>query len=180
MKRRILAAGFILAAVPFAASAHQPKYVSASDAERGIRISDPEISKAYYCELRGKPHIYVFRSSEPFAAYVGVLVPGKTVHAAVSFELAGGGKIIYRGDGSAFGWKPFYEKHGRDWYMSGPEYGAEFKSTHALPAGEYTVTVFNETNTGKYSLAIGDVESFPFLEIVKAVWNVILLKLFFF
>lgn len=180
MRRRLFTACFFLVCIPFAASAHQPKCVSVSDAEAGIAVAAPEISKAYYCELKGKPHVYRFSSEKPFAAYAGILVPGKTLGTPVSFELQHDGKTIFRGDGASFTWKQFYEEHGGDWYMSGPEYGAEFKSTHTLPAGEYTITVFNETNTGKYSLAIGDVESFPFFEIVKAIWNVMLLKLFFF
>ena len=171
---------FILLLSPFSASAHQPKLVSSDDAEKGIAVHEPSVSKAYYGELKGKPHVYTIRSGVPFAAYVGILVPGAKLSHPVSFELLAGEKVIFRGDGASFEWRRFYEKHGGDWYMTGPEYGAEFRSTHTLPAGDYTVRVYSAGNIGKYSLAVGDVEHFPFVEIVKAAWNVILLKLFFF
>lgn len=165
---------------PFSAQAHQPRLVSSDDAEKGIDVSDPVISKAYYCELKGKPHVYTISSREAFAAYAGILVPGAKLSRPVSFDVLSGATVIFRGDGASFEWRPFYEKHGGDWYMSGPEYGAGFRSTHVLPAGVYTVRVYSADNRGKYSLAVGDVEHFPFIEIVKAAWNVILLKLFFF
>ena len=171
---------FILLLLPVSASAHQPKLVSSGDAEKGIAVHDPAISKAYYCELKGKPHVYTIRSDAAFAAYVGILVPGAKLSHPVSFELFAGEKVLFRGDGASFQWRPFFEKHGGDWYMAGPEYGEAFRSTHTLPAGVYTIRVYSADNAGKYSLAVGDVERFPFVEIVKAAWNVILLKLFFF
>lgn len=74
----------------------------------------------------------------------------------------------------------WYEGFAKDDYMKGPEYGENFKSTEKLSAGSYQIKVFNEENEGKYVLAVGDVESFPANEIIKALFVVPYLKILFF
>jgi hypothetical protein len=171
---------FLFLFLPWAVYAHQPKIVSSSDAEKGIAVQRPEISKAYYSRLTGSPHLYTINAKTAFPLYAGILLPGRKISYTVSFEILDGKNVIFRGDGASFAWRPFYERHGHDWYMNGPEFGREFKAVTTVPAGVYTIRVFNAGNTGLYSLAIGDTEDFPFLEIVKAAFNIIMLKLFFF
>ena len=178
MKKCILL--FIMLLLPCAAYAHQPKIVSSADGEKGVAVQRPVVSKAYYSELNGSPHIYTIDAETAFPLYVGILLPGRQLTYTVSFEISDGKTVIFRGDGASFAWTPFYERHGRDWYMNGPEFGRDFKAVRTVPAGVYTIRVFNTANRGKYSLAIGDAEDFPFIEIVKAAVNVIRLKLFFF
>jgi hypothetical protein len=156
-------------------SAHQPRIVSSSNAEEGIKVTQPEISKAYYSELKGKPHYYTINSPKEFL-YAGILTPGKELTQPVSFEIRNETSLIYEGDGANFTWWLFYEEFGKQYYMTGPEYGKNFSSTHNATAGTYTIKVFNINNTGKYSLAIGDVESFPFTEVIKAIINSYRLK----
>lgn len=156
--------------------AHQPRVV---DSEM-IEVLDPEISKAYYGELEGEQHIYSINSEQEFSIYVNVLIPGKELTHTVSAELVKDDKVIYFLDGEDFQWEPWYEEFAKDWYMKGPEYGKEFKSTERLPAGKYEIKVYNAENEGKYVLAVGDIEMFSANEIAKAAIIVPQLKVYFF
>lgn len=64
-------------------------------------------------------------------------------------------------DGNKFQWEPFYEEFAGDEYLKGPE------REQQVSAGDYTIRVSNINNQGKYSLAIGKIESFPADEILK-------------
>jgi hypothetical protein len=169
MKKTLIVLALAIILLSALVSAHQPRIVSSSNAQEGIKVTKPEISKAYYSELKGKPHYYIINSSKEFALYAGILTPGKELTQPVSFEIRNETSLIYEGDGANFTWWIFYEDYGKQYYMAGPEYGKNFSSTHNAGAGVYTIKVFNEGNTGKYSLAIGDVESFPFTEVIKAI-----------
>lgn len=168
MKKIILGIFIALILISFV-SAHQPRIVSAKNAEKGISVSQPEISKAYYSELKGKPHYYTINSPKEFSLYTGVLTPGKNLAHKISFEIRNETSVIYSGDGTNYSWWLFYEDYGKEYYMAGPEYGKNFSSTHNVSPGVYTIKVYNENNQGRYSLAIGDIESFGFMEIIKAI-----------
>ena len=51
----------ILVSWPLEVLAHQPRLVEMEK----INITEPEISKAYYGNLSGKPHIYTISTSSP-------------------------------------------------------------------------------------------------------------------
>jgi len=75
---------FIVTTVSFG---HQPRIVS----EEVTQIENPEVSQAFYAELKGKPDYYQIKSEEPFKLYVGILVPDlegidKDVSAEISRE----------------------------------------------------------------------------------------------
>jgi steroid 5-alpha reductase family enzyme len=155
--------------------AHQPRVGT-----ENIQVEDVEVSKAYYGELNGLPHIYTIDSDKEFSIYVNVLIPGNKLTHTVSAELSKDNKVIEFLDGENFEWEVWYEEFAGDYYMKGPELGEDFKSTSKLPAGKYEVKVFNENNQGKYSLAIGEKEEFPAPEIANAIILVPWLKLTFF
>ena len=50
---------------------HQPRIVEIEK----INVSKPEVSKAYYGKLFGKPNSFVIKASSTFSLYVNVLVP---------------------------------------------------------------------------------------------------------
>ena len=52
--------------------AHQPRIVSEG---RIVQINNPEISQAFYGELKGKAVDFEIDSGQPFKFYVGLLVP---------------------------------------------------------------------------------------------------------
>ena len=162
------------------ANAHQPRIAQESGL---IVVEEPEISKAYYGELRGEPAIYTFTSEEEINIYINLLVPYTETeeHDVFSAELLDTeGKQIALLDGYEHNWTIFYEEFGRDTYWKGPELGEDFKSTGKIPAGTYYIRVFNEDNTGKYVLAVGDKESFPLSEIINAIITVPIIKFVFF
>lgn len=145
---------FILMAVSGMASAHQPNYVGE---QTWVKISEPEISKAFYGVLPGKSVRYVISTTTPFLLYVGLLVPDlpeieKNVSALVIYQ---DGKVVARLEGEKFNWTKWYEEFAGDTYWEGPE----FKQT--VPAGTYTIIVYSpDNNWGKYVLATGEKESF--------------------
>ena len=58
----------------------------------------------------------------------------------------------------------------------GPEIGENFASNRTYNPGTYYVKVFNQTNTGKYVLAVGDIEKFGLASIPKLLLTVRKLK----
>lgn len=160
--------------VPFFVSAHQPRIATVSP----ITVTDPEISKAYYGTLPGEPVIYRIVSPTPFALYVNVLVPDISGQKKdVSFDIFKDG---YRETplailkGSTFSWKKFFEPFGHDTYWQGPEY------KNLVEAGTYEIQVRSTHNDSKYSLAIGETESFDFKEGIHALTLIPQLKRSFF
>lgn len=153
---------FAIFIVPSLALAHQPRIT----ASRLTQVPDPEISKAYYGELKGEPDVYVIQANKPFDLYANVLVPDiagqkKDVSAVV---LKDGAEIALL-DGLNFEWKKFYEPFGADTYWMGPEYKAR------IEAGTYEIRVSSGSNNSKYSLAIGEIEAFD----AKEGWNALTL-----
>ncbi|MFZ2072748.1 MAG: DUF2892 domain-containing protein, partial [Minisyncoccia bacterium] len=69
-------------------------------------------------------------------------------------------------DGAHFEWKRFFEPFGFDTYLKGPEYKAH------VEAGKYDIYVWSANNDSKYSLAIGEKESFNWKE-MKNIINLI-------
>lgn len=167
---------FLLAlfVVPAFALAHQPRVTES----RLTEISDPEVSKAYYGELRGEPDVYIIRASAPFELYVNVLVPDiagqKKDVSAVIIKDGNTDKPLSVLDGVTFEWKRFYEPFGADTYWMGPEYKARAE------AGTYEIRVWSSNNDSKYSLAVGEREAFDMKEGLNALTIIPELKKNFF
>ncbi len=142
--------GFVFL-VPVLASAHQPRITES----RLTTVPDPEVSKAYYANLVGEPDVYVINAPAPFDLYVGILVPdiASTKKDILAEVFKGDEKIAVVGGANAT-WKPFFEPFGQSNYFDGGEYKARAE------AGVYTIKVSNPENTGKYSLAVGEIEAF--------------------
>ena len=58
----------ILISWPLGVFAHQPRIV---DSEK-INVTKPEVSKAYYAKLSGKPHTYIISVNSAIDLYVNV------------------------------------------------------------------------------------------------------------
>lgn len=91
-----------------------------------MTVTNPEVSKAYYGELSGEPHIYRINASEPFDLYVNVLVPDiegqKKDVSALVIKNDDTAHPLATLDGLNFKWKQFFEPFGHDTYWMGPEY----------------------------------------------------------
>ena len=147
--------------------AHQPKLINYSPTiDNPHAVIFPEISKAYYSKLTGQPHYYVINSEDDFLFYTSILSPKINEEPSrFSLEVLDGDQnIVYKVDGSNFDWTAWYEPYARDWYWKGPEIGVEsgkeFQTSFTIDAGTYYIKVFNENNTGHYSLAVGEAEFF--------------------
>lgn len=145
-------------------TAHQPRIVFDFNNSIGnpIMVEKPEISKAYYGELKGAPDYYKIESSNDFNLYLNILSPD-LMNSRTDFfvEVISNKQVIFSLDGNNSQWKNFYEGFGGDYYLMGPELETK------LEAGTYYIKVSNKDNIGKYSLAIGKLESFPLGEIIK-------------
>ena len=170
---RIVILFFFLTLVswPLAVLAHQPRIVETEK----INVTKPEISKAYYGELSGKPHIYMIEASSAIDLYVNVLVP----------FIEGPGKNvivkIFKGDQSLGSlspgekdWKEFFEPFGQSMYWQGPEFKIR------ADAGKYKILVQSREKNIRYVLAIGEIEAFDGIESLKAILLIPELKRNFF
>jgi hypothetical protein len=159
---------------PITVFAHQPQIVRSHD----VYVVDPEVSKAYYATLYDQSDTYHITSDKAFNLYVNILVPDiagqkKDVTATV-FNSSDITRPIAVLGGPDADWQPFFEPFGHDRYWQGPEYRMR------VEAGSYEVHVSSSMNDSKYSLAIGEIESFNFSESLNALSVIPQLKRDFF
>jgi hypothetical protein len=163
-------------------SAHQPRWVDT----KTVDIQNPEVSQAFYGELKGSPVEFRIRSDHSFRLYVGLLVPDvngvrKNISAKIDST-----ETIGLLDGTNFDWTPFYEEYGQDHYFWGPEFSADDSARgeklkgRLVAAGDYRISVYNPTNEGKFTLVTGDIETFPIREMINAIVLIPRLKAQFF
>jgi hypothetical protein len=153
----ILLACFMFA--PTLTFSHQPRVVDSDT----TAVIDPEVSKAYYGELSGAPHIYSINTEEPFDLYVGVLMPyADYSQKDVQVEIRQGEDLLQVIGGESADWKKMFEFFGQSSYWDGGEY------TVSADAGAYTIIVSSTNNDSKYSLAIGEIEAFDGNETINA------------
>ena len=166
---------FILFLSICAVSAHQPRLEVGvnSSMTNPIVVQNPEISQAFYGSLKGQPDYYKITSNKTFELFVNILVP-QSPGISSDFVFANitdsSGKTIAMLGGNQSSWTPMFEEFGGDYYLQGPTFDQN------VSAGTYYVKVFNQNNTGKYSLAIGSIESFPLDESLKSLISIPLLK----
>ncbi|MCX6718462.1 MAG: Type 1 glutamine amidotransferase-like domain-containing protein [Candidatus Staskawiczbacteria bacterium] len=165
---------FLFLATAGNVSAHQPRIIYLQSGD--VKINNPEISQAFYDELKGQPRDYFIDSSKDFDLYINLLVPNPENKDSRYFAdvFDSQDKKIFSLDGNSFAWQEFYEPFGRDYYLKGPELDEK------LPAGKYKIEVFSKNNSGKYVLAVGKTESFDALSILNIYWQLPLLKISFF
>jgi hypothetical protein len=176
---------------------HQPRIVEGEDI---TLVENPEVSQAFYGELKGEPASYQIASEDPFKLYVGILVPdlegiGKDVSVEITREHAYPEEAAKQEpeeeeihvvlDGMEHEWTRWYEPFGGDWYWEGPELRSnpseeELPEGVAVEGGVYTLKVFSPDNEGKYVLAVGEREEFPLGEMVQTLFVLPKLKAEFF
>ena len=158
-------------------SAHKPvmNENSSYPADAPYEIEEPEISKAIYSTLTGEPHFYRIESETDFNFYAGILaakIRECTLEEKFSFEVLDSNfHPLFMADGENFEWTPWYEEYGKQWYWNGPEVGESFLSDRVFKAGTYYIRVFNNSNTGQYIIAVGDIEKFSFTDIVGLIFS---------
>ncbi len=154
------------------AYAHLPYLVTDS----GVTIVEkPEVSKAYYGELSGRPAEYSIVSPDSFDLFVNILVPDEPgMPTDLTVRLTRGPDTVAVLDGPAYAWTRFYEPFGGDSYLMGPE------QRMRVGPGTYVATVSRPGNRGRYAFAVGEREQFTFEEIVRTIGLMPRLKRSFF
>jgi hypothetical protein len=118
--------------------------------------------KAYYGILDGTPDFYDIEAQQPFRLYLNILVPDlKDSRTDFIVEVYSQNKTLLVLNGTNYNWTKFYEEFAGNNYLKGPEIYEN------LSEGSYHIKVYNQGNKGKYSLAVGDIESFPPSEILN-------------
>ncbi len=167
-----------LALAPFV-SAHQPRIVYIQN-DQDVKVLEPDLSQAFYDELKGSPRDYFINSESNFVLYLNLLVPeGANFNGRYSAKV-----FLIKENGSqeqvaelladSVEWQEFYEEFGRDYYLKGPEL------EKTVPAGEYKIEVFSADNTGKYVLVVGKREYYNLNALLNVFWQIPFLKLTFF
>jgi len=180
MRRYLLAIALIL--VSFAAAAgvqaHQPRYLREN---KLTVINNPEVSQAFYGELKGSEAQYLIELKQAQDLYLQLLAPdlpgvGKDKTAVVAYQPELGDRAVNFAqlDLPAEQWEKYFEEYAGDNYFKGPEL-----KKPAEP-GYYIVKISSPDNQGKYVLVVGEKEEFPAGETVKALITMPLLKKNFF
>ena len=143
--------------------AHQPRLVFKQTAGEVIQVQNPEISQAFYGILSWQQDSYQIVVGTWFLLYVNIVVPDQEGQRTDFFVdvIESDAAIYTRLDGTKFEWTNFYEPFGGDAYLMGPSFEEQ------VWPGTYTIRVSNSDNQGKYSLAIGKIESFDLKETIN-------------
>ncbi len=156
--------------------AHQPRLVFDQPIGQVINVQNPEISQAFYGILSGQEDVYQIVSDTWFLLYVSLVVP-KISGSRTDFTvdvIEGNAAVYTRLDGKWFVWTDFFEPFAGDIYLQWPSIEKQVGSW------TYTIKVSNADNHGKYSLAIGKIESFPLNETIHTYKVLPELKMVFF
>lgn len=112
--RRLMLLFLLIISIPVLA--HQPRITE----QTNTNVIDPEVSKAYYAQLKGEPQTYTINATGPFNFYVNILVPDirgqkKDVTATI-FKNGDTTHPIAILGGSNAEWRYFFEPFGYDVY----------------------------------------------------------------
>jgi hypothetical protein len=168
---------FVCMCCPLAAHAHQPRISFGRQHSffNPVVIKKPEVSKAYYGRLTGKPDYYRIDSAAPYQLYLNILVPDlKDSRLDMSVDVISENKTLLNLKTRGYKWERFFEPFARDNYLKGPELDWRLRQ------GTYFIRVYNRDNIGKYSLVVGSMESFSPLEVVKMAFTLPAIKAGFF
>jgi hypothetical protein len=169
--KKILILVILLLSISFV-FAHQPRIVYKDDLSVPLEIQKPEVSQAFYGELKGSTEYYSISSDKEFNFYLGLLSPSiEEARTDFKAEISFGEESIILEKNEE--WEEFYEEFAGDSYLNGPE--IEFNAS----AGEYLIKVYNSDNQGKYVLVVGRIESFPLDETIKTYLALPSLKIYF-
>jgi len=156
--------------------AHQPRLIFEQPAGQVVNIQNPEVSQAFYGNLVGQEDTYQIISETGFLLYVNIVIPAISgSRTDFTVDIIEWNIAVYtRLDGKWFTWTDFFEPFGWDMYLRWPSLEKQ------VGPGTYTIKVSNTDNQGKYSLAIGKLETFSAKEIFNTFKVMPGLKMVFF
>ena len=170
-KLRIIIFVVIMLSWALGVFAHQPRIV---DTEK-IHVTKPEVSKAYYAKLSGKPHTYIISVNSAIDLYVNVLFPHKEgPKKNITVNIFKGDQSIGSLSSGEVDWKKFFEPFGQSMYWQGPELKKN------VDAGKYEILVQSKEKNLRYVLAIGETEVWNGIDSINAILLIPELKRNFF
>ena len=168
---RIVIFFVIMLSWPLGVFAHQPRLV---DTEK-IHVTKPEVSKAYYAKLSGKPHTYFISVNSAIDLYVNVLFPyNEGPKKNITVDVFRDDQSIGRLSSGEVVWKKFFEPFGQSMYWQGPELKKN------VDAGKYEILVQSKEKNLRYVLAIGETEVWNGIDSINAILLIPELKRNFF
>ena len=170
-KLRIIIFVVIMLSWALGVFAHQPRIV---DTEK-IHVTKPEVSKAYYAKLSGKPHTYFISVNSAIDLYVNVLFPYKEgLKKNIIVNVFRDDQSIGSLSSGEVVWKKFFESFGQSMYWQGPELKKN------VDAGKYKILVQSKEKNLRYVLAIGETEVWNGIDSINAILLIPELKRNFF
>ena len=168
---RIVIFFVIMLSWPLGVFAHQPRIV---DTEK-IYVTEPEVSKAYYAKLSGKPHTYFISVNSAIDLYVNVLFPyNEGLKKNITVDVFRDDQSIGSLSSGEVVWKKFFEPFGQSMYWQGPELKKN------VDAGKYEILVQSKEKNLRYVLAIGETEVWNGIDSINAILLIPELKRNFF
>ena len=168
---RIVIFFVIMLSWPLGVFAHQPRIV---DTEK-IHVTKPEVSKAYYAKLSGKPHTYFISVNSAIDLYVNVLFPyNEGLKKNITVDVFRDDQSIGSLSSGEVVWKKFFEPFGQSMYWQGPELKKN------VDAGKYEILVQSKEKNLRYVLAIGETEVWNGMDSINAILLIPELKRNFF
>ena len=168
---RIVIFFVIMLSWPLGVFAHQPRIV---DTEK-IHVTKPEVSKAYYAKLSGKPHTYFISVNSAIDLYVNVLFPyNEGLKKNITVDVFRDDQSIGSLSSGEVVWKKFFEPFGQSMYWQGPELKKN------VEAGKYEIIVQSKEKNLRYVLAIGETEVWNGIDSINAILLIPELKRNFF
>ena len=168
---RIVIFFVIMLSWPLGVFAHQPRIV---DTEK-IHVTKPEVSKAYYAKLSGKPHTYFISVNSAIDLYVNVLFPyNEGPKKNITVDVFRDDQSIGSLSSGEVVWKKFFEPFGQSMYWQGPELKKN------VDAGKYKILVQSKEKNLRYVLAIGETEVWNGIDSINAILLIPELKRNFF
>ena len=168
---RIVIFFVIMLSWPLGVFAHQPRIV---DTEK-IHVTKPEVSKAYYAKLSGKPHTYFISVNSTIDLYVNVLFPyNEGPKKNITVDVFRDDQSIGSLSSGEVVWKKFFEPFGQSMYWQGPELKKN------VDAGKYEILVQSKEKNLRYVLAIGETEVWNGIDSINAILLIPELKRNFF
>lgn len=151
---------------------HQPYLLMKTNftQDHPYKIAEPVISKAFYGELKGSPDYYMVVPEKPMEFYINILTPDITNYNTNVFSVdvmvrtEKGDRSFFTLNGYGMEWERYYERFGKDWYRMGPETRIQLNTNTV-----YVLKIYSKSNLGRYALATGELESFPFWEILRII-----------
>lgn len=164
--------------IGFNTLAHEPRYVPD---DQLVMIKNPEISQAFYGELKGRAAYYLIDLAAEQNLYFQILAPDlpeiqkdKIVTVEYTPELGQPITSFVKIESASTTWENFYEEYAGDNYLAGPS------AKKLAELGYYIIKITSPDNTGKYVLVVGEKEEFSALEMAKALITIPQLKTKFF